>query len=82
MTNEENPLDYFKNLKCDCPHPKYQNNLLIKRCRELEKQRDEARRLWCIAVEEIESGMTNETRYEVAESKGWDCFAQQEGGGP
>lgn len=21
MTNEENPLDYFKNLKCDSPHP-------------------------------------------------------------
>lgn len=40
----------------------------------LREERDEARRLWCMAVEEIESGMTNDTRYEVAESKGWDCF--------
>ena len=47
------------------------------RCHEIDRltaERDEARRLWCMAVEEIERGMTNETRYEVAESKGWDCF--------
>ncbi len=47
---------------------------LVTKCEQLQNERDEARRLWCMAVEEIESGMTNDTRYEVAESKGWDCF--------
>lgn len=40
----------------------------------LEKERDEARRLYCSAVEEIEWGITNETKYMCAKALGWDCF--------
>ena len=41
---------------------------------ELTNERDEARRLYCRAVEEIEHGMTNETERMVADYLGWDCF--------
>ncbi len=41
---------------------------------QLRKERDEARRLYCRAVEEIEHGMTNETERMVADYLGWDCF--------
>ena len=47
--------------------------------REVERlttERDEARRLYCRAVEEIEHGMTNETERMVADYLGWDCFKE------
>jgi hypothetical protein len=46
---------------------------------ELTNERDEARRLYCRAVEEIEHGMTNETERMVADYLGWDCFNTPEG---
>ena len=46
----------------------------IKEIERLRKERDEARRLYCRAVEEIEHGMTNETERMVADYLGWDCF--------
>ena len=42
--------------------------------KKLVQERDEARRLYCRAVEEIEHGMTNETERMVADYLGWDCF--------
>ena len=42
----------------------------------LRAERDEARRLYCRAVEEIEHGMTNETERMVADYLGWDCFKE------
>ena len=45
----------------------------------LRAERDEARRLYCRAVEEIEHGMTNETERMVADYLGWDCFNTPEG---
>jgi len=51
------------------------------RCAEIDrltKERDEARRLYCAAVEEIEHGMTNETKGMVADHFGWDCYRTPE----
>ena len=42
--------------------------------KKLVQERDEARRLYCRAVEEIEHGMTNDTERMVADYLGWDCF--------
>jgi len=42
----------------------------------LQQERDEARRLYCRAVEEIEHGMTNETERMVADFLEWDCFKE------
>ena len=49
---------------------------LIQGVKALINERDEARRLYCGAVEEIEHGMTNETQREVADFLGWDCFKE------
>jgi archaellum component FlaC len=50
------------------------NQKLRQEVEQLRKERDEARRLYCRAVEEIEHGMTNETEHMVADYLGWDCF--------
>ena len=44
--------------------------------RRMTSERDEARRLYCRAVEEIEHGMTNDTERMVADYLGWDCFKE------
>ena len=49
---------------------------IIQGVKSLIDERDEARRLYCRAVEEIEHGMTNETQKEVADFLGWDCFKE------
>ena len=54
---------------------KYQNNLLVQKCRELEKERDEARREVC--------GFHNLTGFlagDYAISRGWDCFKDHQRG--
>ena len=51
---------------------------LVTKCEQLQHERDEARRLYCGAVEEIEHGMTNETERMVADFLGWDCFKEKE----
>ena len=51
---------------------------LVTKCEQLQNERDEARRLYCRAVEEIEHGMTNETERMVADFLGWDCFKEKE----
>jgi hypothetical protein len=51
---------------------KYQNNLLAQRCRELERERDEARRLYCVMLDQTD-GLECQ---EWAERKGWDCFKE------
>ncbi len=46
-------------------------------CREIDRitaERDEARRLYCKAVEEIERGMSNDSARDVAKARDWDCF--------
>ena len=55
----------------DCLHSWHDLPELVEK---LRKERDEARRLYCRAVEEIEHGMTNETERMVADYLGWDCF--------
>ena len=47
---------------------KYQNNLLVQKCRELEKERDEARREVC--------GYSYDDPRGVARDRGWDCFKE------
>jgi hypothetical protein len=42
----------------------------------LRKERDEARQLYCGAVEKIQHGITNETKRSVADFLGWDCFKE------
>lgn len=49
---------------------------LVRISNKLIRERDEARRLYCRAVEEIEHGMTNETERMVADYLGWDCFKE------
>jgi hypothetical protein len=65
-----------RNLTEELENARYQNNLLTEECRELEKERDEARRLYCGAVEKIQHGITNETKRSVADFLGWDCFKE------
>ena len=62
----------------------YQNNLLAQKCRELEEERNEARRLFC------EDRFNNGNHYrsvdgdlvicaspkEIADDLGWDCFKE------
>ena len=38
------------------------------------QERDEARRLYCAAVEEMERGLSNDSRRDVAKARGWDCY--------
>ena len=57
----------------DCLHSWHDLPELVE---QLRKERDEARRLYCRAVEEIEHGMTNETERMVADYLGWDCFKE------
>ena len=52
------------------------NNRLVDALRE----RDEARQLYCGAVEKIQHGITNETKRSVADFLGWDCFKENTNG--
>lgn len=55
---------------------RYQNNLLAQKCRELEKERDEARREVC--------GFHHLTGFlsgDYAISRGWDCYKNYSGEG-
>ena len=58
---------------------RYENNLLVQKCRELEKERDEARRMWCEAAPVGNSlsvdDMDRRARAE-AKRRGWDCFKE------
>ena len=61
-----------RNLTEELENARYQNNLLTEECRELEKERDEARRSYCYAT-----GNGEEQRaINIAQSKGWDCFKE------
>lgn len=40
----------------------------------LRGERDEARRLYCEAVEDIERGLSNDSRRDVARARGWECY--------
>lgn len=40
----------------------------------MRAERDEARRLYCAAVEEMERGLSNDSRRDVAKARGWDCY--------
>jgi hypothetical protein len=41
---------------------------------QLRNERDEAQRLYCAAVEEMERGLSNDNRRDVAKALGWDCY--------
>jgi hypothetical protein len=47
---------------------------LIGLCDDTAQERDEARRLYCKAVEEMERGLSNDSRRDVAKARGWDCY--------
>lgn len=49
----------------------------------MREQRDEARREWCYMESCVrnEYGMEPTDEPSIAAERGWDCFAQQEGGG-
>ena len=49
---------------------KYQNNLLAQKCRELEKERDDARRLVCEKIAYCCDSSGRNPR-EIAEEMGW-----------
>jgi len=64
---------------------KYQNDLLAQKCRELEKERDEARRSCCeyaaiVNGADTADGMESGRFYEIAmkymKDRGWDCFKE------
>jgi hypothetical protein len=68
---------------------KYQNNLLAQRCRELEQERDEARRRACRdeALIRLERGRVHRDSEEVVRmakeisvERGWDCFKENTDG--
>jgi hypothetical protein len=55
---------------------RYENNLLAQKCRELEQERDEARRLYCeewAFTIELERGEAGDPR-DLANEKKWDCY--------
>ena len=64
-----------RNLTEELENARYQNNLLTEKCRELEKERDEARRLYCKQMAEI-SRQQDVTEKWWAEEMGWDCFEE------
>ena len=48
---------------------------LVAKCEELTRERDEARRLYCIAFQEITENLGEKNTTEsIAEEMGWDCF--------
>ena len=55
---------------------RYQNNLLAQKCRELEKERDEARREICNIVAGKQGKKDNHSpdAIEHAKLREWDCF--------
>ena len=55
---------------------KYQNNLLVQKCRELEKERDEARREVC-SMNETGLRMNESDKKREAKRRGWDCFKEK-----
>lgn len=64
---------------------RYQNNLLTQKCRELEKERDEARREFCrneaiIRLQRHRVHRDSEDvvglAKEIAVERGWDCFKE------
>ena len=52
---------------------KYQNNLLAQKCRELEKERDEARRMYLASTCSDDDQIIAEMK-----SMGWDCFKEKD----
>jgi hypothetical protein len=88
--NEEDPdllagknLDELRGRKMYIPmsecweeteNAKYQNNLLAQRCRELEQERDEARREVCQMVSDSDESSKPESIEQVASRRGWDCY--------
>lgn len=76
---DEMPKDIVKELHIRATIEQISGTLFERAANEIEqlrKERDEARRLYCRAVEEIEHGMTNETERMVADYLGWDCFRE------
>jgi hypothetical protein len=59
-------------LSGELENARYQNNLLTEKCRELEKERDEARR-------EILESLHPDLRESYAAAREWDCFNTPEG---
>jgi len=49
---------------------KYQNNLLVQKCRELEKERDEARRMY------LASTCSDDEIIPEMKRHGWNCFKE------
>ena len=53
----------------------------IKEIERLRKERDEARRLYCIAFQEITENLGEKNTTEsIAEEMGWDCFKENTNG--
>ena len=78
-----------RNLTEELENARYQNNLLTEECRELEKERDEARRELCrneaiIRLQRHRVHRDNEDvvglAKEIAVERGWDCFKEDTNG--
>ena len=78
-----------RNLTEELENARYQNNLLTEECRELEKERDEARRELCrneaiIRLQRHRVHRDSEDvvglAKEIAVERGWDCFKENTNG--
>jgi CRISPR/Cas system-associated endonuclease Cas1 len=73
-----NPMSERFRLWQELENAKYQNNLLAQRCRELEQERDEARREVCQMVSDADESSKPESIEQVANRRGWECYKEEQ----
>ena len=69
-----NPYSERFRLTEELENAKYENNLLAQKCRELEKERDEARREVCRMVSDADERSKPESPEQIADRREWNCF--------
>ena len=71
------PTDIARELRTRAAVEQIPGTIFERAADEIERvrdERDEARRLYCAAVEEMERGLSNDSRRDVAKARGWDCY--------
>ena len=71
------PTDIARELRTRAAVEQIPGTIFERAADEIERvrdERDEARRLYCAAVEEMERGLSNDSRMDVAKARGWDCY--------
>lgn len=64
-------------LKAELDEANHSRELSDAECVTLRKERDEARRLYCIAFQEITENLGEKNTTEsIAKEMGWDCFKE------